>query len=356
MKNIYLTISTIFAIFISNFVFSQTNRILFIGNSYTYVNNLPEMLYNIAITTNDTIVFEMSAPGGYTFKKHTQDPNTLRRIVEGKWDYVVLQEQSQLPSFPINQVLLECFPFARTLDSLINEYNGPCVETVFYITWGRKDGDAQNCPMWPPVCTYQGMDSLLNMRYMMMARDNDAIVSPVGAVWKYIRTNHPSIELYSGDGSHPSLTGTYAAALTFYTTILRKNPKLTKYNPQIPQSEIINIKNAVYSAVYQNLSSWFIGKYDSIMAINCDTTSVFSNYNDENIISISPNPATNSITVDYINNNKLTDIFIYSSHGRFIKSFKYVLPKQIDISGLPAGVYFIRIDNKKTIPFVKSPK
>lgn len=69
---------------------------------------------------------------------------------------------------------------------------------------GKKEGDAGNCPFWPPVCTYSGMDSLLNLRYRMMAEDNDALLSPVGQVWHYIRDNHPEIELYNADMSHPS--------------------------------------------------------------------------------------------------------------------------------------------------------
>jgi hypothetical protein len=40
-----------------------------------------------------------------------------------------------------------------------------------------------------------------------MAETNDAIVAPVGAVWNYIRQNHPEIELYNPDESHPSLIG-----------------------------------------------------------------------------------------------------------------------------------------------------
>lgn len=72
------------------------------------------------------------------------------------------------------------------------------------------------------MCTYAGMDSLLHLRYMMMAEDNHAVVSPVGAVWNYIRANFPLIELYSPDESHPSVAGSYAAACCFYTSIFRK--------------------------------------------------------------------------------------------------------------------------------------
>src|SRR5690606_1716533 len=121
------------------------------------------------------------------------------------------------------QVETEVFPYAKKLDSLVRHYNS-CAETVFYMTWGYKNGDAGNCAVYPPICTYQGMDSLLRSRYTMMADSNDALVSPVGPVRRYLRTYHPAIELYDIDGSHPSVAGTYAAACSFYSVLFRKDP------------------------------------------------------------------------------------------------------------------------------------
>lgn len=239
----------------------EVNNVLFIGNSYTYSNNLPQMLSDVALSQGDTVIFDSSTPGGYTFQQHTSNQTTLTKIMTGNWDVVVLQEQSQLPSFPINQVQNDVFPYAQILDSIINEYN-PCVETMFFMTWGRKNGDAMNCPNWPPVCTYEGMDSLLYLRYMMMADMNDAVVSPVGAVWRFLRENHPGIELYSSDGSHPSVAGTYAAAVCFYTSIFRKDPIYISFNSSLTGGDADLIKSAVKHVVFDTLSAWYIGEYD----------------------------------------------------------------------------------------------
>jgi hypothetical protein len=184
-------------------------------------------------------------------------------LTSGNWNFVVLQEQSQLPSFPDDQVAVEVYPYARILDSVINLYN-PCAETVFYRTWGRKDGDASNCASWPPVCTYEGMDDLLHQRYMQMASDNHAIVSPVGVVWKHLRSVHPEIELYASDGSHPSAAGSYAAACSFYAVILRKNPLSITYNFGLTDTIVHNIKESVKLMVYDSLSKWFVGQYDPV--------------------------------------------------------------------------------------------
>ncbi len=237
-------------------VFSQRNSIsvLFVGNSYTSVNNLPQLVKEIANSMGDDVVFTANTPGGCTFSQHctNQSMTLIRR--EG-WDYVVLQEQSQLPSFPIAQVRNECFPYAAQLVDAIYEYN-PCAVPVFYMTWGRKNGDLDNASSYPPLGTYEGMDSLLYARYMMMKQDNDAAISPVGSVWRHIRNNYPDIELYSPDESHPSMEGSYAAACTFYTIFFQKNPKEIRYDSSLDPEKAQQIRNVVKTVVYDTLNFW----------------------------------------------------------------------------------------------------
>lgn len=233
----------------------QTFRVLFLGNSYTAYNNLPQLVKDVALSTGDTIIFDSNTPGGFTLQGHSTNSTSLQKIMAGNWDVVVLQEQSQMPSFPINQVITSVFPYAQKLDSIIHVYQ-PCGKTMFYMTWGRKNGDASNCATWPPVCTYVGMDSLLYERYMIMAQDNDAVVSPVGAVWKYIRNNFPGIELYSADESHPSLAGSYAAACSFYSSITEKDPSQITFNGGLTSIEASSIRAAVKTIVFDSLSNW----------------------------------------------------------------------------------------------------
>ncbi len=241
----------------------HTKRVLFLGNSYTQVNNLPQILADVAASVGDSVVSDRSSPGGYTLQLHSTNASSLEKIRQGGWDMLVLQEQSQLPSYPIEQVITDVFPYARFLDSLFNVYS-PCGETVFYRTWGRKNGDASNCSWWPPVCTYQGMDSLLQLRYMMMADSNHAVVSPVGAVWKYIRQYYPDIELYQMDESHPSQAGSYAAACAFYTAIFRKNPMLIDYYYTLSEDDAHRIQTAVKAVVFDHLLTWHVGEFDPI--------------------------------------------------------------------------------------------
>jgi hypothetical protein len=240
---------------------SDTARVLFIGNSYTSVNNLPAEFSACAASAGYNTIVSSSAPGGYTFQQHLSNATTIGLIQQGGWDFVVLQEQSQIPSFPISQVQSDCFPFAAALNDSIEKY-APCGETVFYQTWGRQNGDSQNCANWPPVCTYEGMDSLLQERYQMMANDHSAIVAAVAAVRRYLRVHYPNYNLYQADGSHPSALGTYAAACTFTTSIFRVDPGLITYTNNFTIDEVNAVKEAVTNVVFNQLMNWNIGAYD----------------------------------------------------------------------------------------------
>lgn len=255
-------------LFLSLFVFGQESKnVYFIGNSYTATGNIPNLIKQIANSSGDELIYTAHTPGGATLQQHASNPTVGHTLQQGNWDYVVLQEQSQLPSFPDEQFNTMVLPFAEQLNSLIKEHN-PCAETTFYMTWGRKNGDSQNCPGWPSVCTYQGMDDLTNQRYRLMAELNQGIISPVGEVWRYIRTHHPTIELYSSDGSHPSTVGSMAAAYTFYTVFYKKSPYEASYDHGLPQETVSILKDAVQHIVFNSMDEWHL--WDSLPQADFD--------------------------------------------------------------------------------------
>ena len=83
-------------------VCGQAN-VLFVGNSYIYTNNLPQMTANVASSAGYRMTWQSNAPGGCTFMQHCAN-QSMTMIRNGGWDFVVLQEQSQYPSFPQWQV------------------------------------------------------------------------------------------------------------------------------------------------------------------------------------------------------------------------------------------------------------
>jgi hypothetical protein len=241
-------------------VCSQQTKILWLGNSYTAVNNLPQVFYNLSLSAGDTVIFDSNTPGGTTLQYHATNATSIQKIYSQKWDYVVVQAQSQEPSFPPNQVATQTLPYARLLDSLITD-NDSCTETVFYMTWGRKYGDQSNCANYAPLCTFEGMQARLRESYLQMANDNHAITSPVGMAWQQSWHTDSLINLWDADNSHPNAAGTYLTACVFYGTIFRKSPVGIVYSPLSAQATNTHIQTIAYHTVFDSLANWNVGSF-----------------------------------------------------------------------------------------------
>ena len=205
----------------SNIVQGQAiKKVYFIGNSYTAFNDLAGITQYIGASHGDTFEVNTRAPGGTSFSQHSSSPDLFTELRNGQYDAVILQEQSQIPSFPLSQVQSLCFPYAKLLVDSIRAINPTC-KIVFYTTWGRENGDAQNCPNWEPVCTFKGMNELLRQRYQQMAKDNKCKAAPIASIWRDLRDS-TNIQLYEADGSHPSPKGSIVAASAIYATLFSK--------------------------------------------------------------------------------------------------------------------------------------
>ena len=252
MKKVILCLST-FTFF--NSLQSQTIDVLFVGSSYTYFNNMPQMLADIATSKADTVYFETNEQSGTNFEFFTTDAVVFEKINSRPWDYVVLQELGILPALDTSSVQQNVYPFATKLDSLILA-NNSCTETVFFMTWGKQNGDSSYCDNYPPVCTYAGMQQRLRESYLEMAETNHATTSPVGEVWKNVRTLYPSINLYSSDQSRPSLQGSYLAACTFYTTLFHKSVEGASHPIDISSEDALALQTVANSTVLDSLFLW----------------------------------------------------------------------------------------------------
>lgn len=232
--------------------------VLFIGNSYTYVNDLPSVLRDLSASMNKEVTIGSKVNGGYTFQNHVNDPATYTAIQQRPWDVVVIQGQSQEPSFPTNQVNTTSYPSAmRLADSVLA--NHACSNVMYFMTWGRQTGD----PQWDSINTFDKMNSRLYAAYRRFADSADAMVAAVGAAWKYVRDNHPTINLYSSDGSHPSLEGTYLAATTFYASLFRESPVGATYLAGLNPTIASQLQAAAAAVVLDSLDHFFIRPVDS---------------------------------------------------------------------------------------------
>lgn len=318
------------------------SRVLFLGNSYTYVNDLPTMLFNMAQSMGDALLRAQSTPGGYSLEKHTTNATTLAKIQQGNWDVVVLQEGAGVfMNYPHRYNTT----FAITLDQEIKKYNPNCTTMVF-LTWGRKYGC---CPALPcngelysstPECTYRGQDSVIHKFTMIMADTLKASIAPVGVVWRYLTDNHPGIELYNADLNHPSVAGTYAAACCFYTVLFKKDPTTLPYNPGLSEATII--KEAVKLLVYDSLAQWRIST--SELPVSNPDYSFLSNQEPHLLY---PTFATNTLTLCNLKPN--STLSILSASGKFIKRMTINCFKaEFRIDDLSPGLYFLKIECGKT--------
>ncbi|MGL5892640.1 MAG: T9SS type A sorting domain-containing protein [Bacteroidia bacterium] len=318
-----------------------TKRVLFLGNSYTYANNLPQLLSDVAASTGNLVIFDSNTPGGYYLGQHVTNPVSLALIAQGNWDNVVLQDQSMALAYPY--YYMNGISYSLRLDSIIKADN-QCAQTMFYSTWGRKNGDQFFCAQ--PQCpfdslfvrTYFEMDSTIESHYKVFADSARAEMSPVGAVWRYIRQNHPSVELFTSDGSHPSPAGSYAAACCFYAAIFRSDPTQITFNSTLSVADANNIKLAAKQIVYNNLPRWNIGLYDHLLDSSCRTPAGDNN----EYWTVSPNPVNNVLYINFPAGSVQDKISIYNALGALVKEVEVTQATSIDFNAFSGGIYFVR--------------
>jgi hypothetical protein len=186
-------------------------RVLFVGNSYTYVNDLPMVIADLAAAAHETRSFapEVVLVGGATLERHLAGSDVLPAIARGGWDAIVVQEQSTRPITDPDKMWRDL----RTLADAAKKVNA---KLVLYETWARETAPATQ-------------DSLTHV-YRKAAADVGATIAPVGEVWSAFRAQEGAVppgahsKLFRTDGSHPSPIGTYVAATVLYETLYGKSP------------------------------------------------------------------------------------------------------------------------------------
>ena len=338
---IFIWLTSLMLLMASRAGAQETPRVLFVGNSYTYVNNLPQMVADIAQSMGDNMEFGSNTPGGCSLALHCQNQSMVM-ICQGGWDYVILQEQSQLPAFPIDSVEMYVFPYAKQLVDSVVAFN-PEAEPMFYMTWGRRNGDTEFG--YPPMDTYEGMDSLLYERYMQMGVDNDASVCPVGRVWHYLRDHNAEIELYMSDGSHPSLAGSYAAACAFYTMLFGRDPDSIPYDAGLDAMQAHSIRAAAKAVVYDSLWKWKRPLPNSMVA---EVEKPF--------VSVSPNPSNGMFTL-HLPHGQQAEASLLDLNGKELWRKQVIGPAEtLSLQSLPNGLYILRVVTEETTDVIRIVK
>ena len=222
-------------------------RVLFVGNSHTHLNSMPAMIAELAAATPGArpFFFKMEAPGGATFGDHLKAGRVTKLLAEQVFDYVVLQEQQQMPSYGRQQRQDQFEAPAGTLDVMIRAAGA---KTWLFLTHARRDGDRDN----RPDDTYTQMQARLRDGYRDLARAIGAPIVPVGLVWERVVRTDPDLSLWAPDGYHPSPLGSYLAACVFYKAFYDRSPEGNPFRSSLTPDQAARLQRAaaVGTALY----------------------------------------------------------------------------------------------------------
>jgi len=182
-------------------------KVLFVGNSYTYFWNLPQVVAAFATDQNIPLSTQQSTAGGSNLGHHWRGERQLHSIdliKEGDFDALILQDHS-LRSIEAPDSLIY---FGNRFSELARKSG---TEKIYvYMTWSR---------VWDPY-----MQKEITAGYQRLAKAIDAQIVPVGPAWQRARALRPGFPLYDDDGSHPSALGTYLSACVFYGVLTGESP------------------------------------------------------------------------------------------------------------------------------------
>ncbi len=180
---------------------AQTTRILFVGNSLTYTNNLPSLVEQEAKSRGMKVKTLMLAYPNYAIIDHWNDGEVQKYIKSEKFDYVVIQQGPSSQSEG-RRMLIED---GNKLQKLCEQSN---TQLAYFM-------------VWPSQTYYYTFDGVIK-NHKDAAEKNGAILCPVGEAWRAYFDNNKEYSLYGPDGFHPSPKGSRLAAEVIVDTLLKE--------------------------------------------------------------------------------------------------------------------------------------
>lgn len=211
----------------------QATAVLCIGNSYTNCNGLPGMVAALARAGGHETVVDIAQHGGMTLNGHAGRAATLEKINAKKWDFVVLQEQSVLPTVERSRDKL-MYPAVRRLNEMIAARGGTC---ILFMTWGRRDGLGDTGRR-----DYNEMQETLERAYRTIGDELHIPVAPVGTAWRSAVASG-KLDLWQSDGSHPTVQGSYLAACVLYAVMFHESPERLKFTAGLPADTALLVQS-----------------------------------------------------------------------------------------------------------------
>lgn len=267
---------------VCNAIAQDTTKVLFIGNSITYFNDMPNTFEDIANSLGNTTEVTVYAPGGTGFIHHVNDANVYSHFRQGDWDYVILQPGSnESPGYsePIDQTLAR----ARILKDSVVAYN-PCAKILFYEisygVWGSSQGNLD---------TYNETMDLIRANLELLADSTELAFVPAGESVRTVWNTDQTTLLWGSAGDiHPNAKGSYIIACTFYSAIFQSPSSGSNITTSLTPTEAVNYQLLADTITLNNLSDWRINTYDQFtdFEFNVDGQDVVFNSLSEHIDSL----------------------------------------------------------------------
>lgn len=179
-------------------------RVLFIGNSLTYTNDLPAIVAALAEATKQrrfrhkSVVFP-----NFGLEDHWQRGEARKAIAKGKWDVVVLQQGPSGLAESRQSLLTYARLFAQ-------EIRAVGARPAFYM-------------VWPSAARFNDFARVVES-WQLAAREVDGLLFPAGQAWLEAWRQDATLALYGEDRFHPSVIGSYLAALVIYAKLYERSP------------------------------------------------------------------------------------------------------------------------------------
>jgi hypothetical protein len=226
-------------------------KVLFIGNSLTYWNDMPLHLENLLETGGTPAYVVDVSRAGMPLANHLQITATRKAVSEQEWDIIVLQDASYEIAVPaLREPVYDCF---RTWRDFIRVEN-PGAWIVVFLDYAL-DTDIQ---IGETVYSREQFQTLLRTGYLAVADSLDLSLAPVGWAWNRVMLERPDIELYDEDEVHPSLRGQYLQACVYYTTITGRSPEGLGYRASLPIGTVNYLQRVAGETVRDERSTWHL--------------------------------------------------------------------------------------------------
>jgi phage tail protein X len=209
--------------------------VLFIGNSLTYYNDLPLIVEALAdsvpgLAPQERLAVSMAAYPDFGLAEHWQDGTALQALERNTWNTVVLQQGSS--ALDESRVILR--EFTKRFDAKVKAAGA---RTALYAVW--------------PSAARQFDFDRVNESYTLAASDVNAMLFPVGEAWRAAWRRDANMALYSPDGLHPTVRGSYVGALVIASMLLDRSPVGMPASLRLRNGIAITIPDADASVLQQ---------------------------------------------------------------------------------------------------------